>query len=124
MIMADEIYEKILLTMREDHHAATFAGDDVLCLTFGLIEAPTGSAATAPAGAMSRAEAPGRGLLGLTCCPTCGCAQACRRSAIRPRSAAYQSINELIVPGGRFEQAKLSPPGCSTDPGVSCASSR
>ena len=38
--MADEIYEKILFDDAVHHHAATFAGDDVLCLTFsGLSKA-------------------------------------------------------------------------------------
>ena len=38
--MADEIYEKILFDDAVHHHAATFAGNDVLCLTFsGLSKA-------------------------------------------------------------------------------------
>jgi alanine-synthesizing transaminase len=32
--MADEIYEKIIFGDAEHHHAATYAGDDVLTLTF------------------------------------------------------------------------------------------
>ena len=40
VLMADEIYEKILFDDAVHHHAATFAGDDVLCLTFsGLSKA-------------------------------------------------------------------------------------
>ena len=40
VVMADEIYEKILFDDAVHHHAATFAGDDVLCLTFsGLSKA-------------------------------------------------------------------------------------
>ena len=39
-MLADEIYEKILFDDAVHHHAATFAGDDVLCLTFsGLSKA-------------------------------------------------------------------------------------
>ncbi|MGL5849998.1 MAG: aminotransferase class I/II-fold pyridoxal phosphate-dependent enzyme, partial [Phycicoccus sp.] len=40
VLMADEIYEKILFDDAVHHHTATFAGDDVLCLTFsGLSKA-------------------------------------------------------------------------------------
>ena len=40
VVMADEIYEKILYDDAVHHHAATYAGDDVLCLTFsGLSKA-------------------------------------------------------------------------------------
>lgn len=40
VVFADEIYEKILFDGAVHHHAATYAGDDVLCLTFsGLSKA-------------------------------------------------------------------------------------
>ena len=40
VVMADEIYEKIIFDDAVHHHAATYAGDDVLCLTFsGLSKA-------------------------------------------------------------------------------------
>ena len=40
VIFSDEIYEKILYDDAVHHHAATYAGDDVLCLTFsGLSKA-------------------------------------------------------------------------------------
>ena len=40
VVFADEIYEKILFDDAVHHHAATYAGDDVLCLTFsGLSKA-------------------------------------------------------------------------------------
>jgi aspartate/methionine/tyrosine aminotransferase len=40
VVMADEIYEKIIFDDAVHHHAATFAEDDVLCLTFsGLSKA-------------------------------------------------------------------------------------
>ena len=40
VVMADEIYEKIIFDDAVHHHAATFAGEDVLCLTFsGLSKA-------------------------------------------------------------------------------------
>src|SRR3954449_10967795 len=35
VVMADEIYEKILFEDAVHRHAATYAADDVLCLTFG-----------------------------------------------------------------------------------------
>ena len=40
VVFSDEIYEKIVFDDAVHHHAATFAGDDVLCLTFsGLSKA-------------------------------------------------------------------------------------
>lgn len=40
VLLSDEIYEKILFDGASHHHTATFAGDDVLCLTFsGLSKA-------------------------------------------------------------------------------------
>lgn len=40
VLLSDEIYEKILFDGATHHHTATFAGDDVLCLTFsGLSKA-------------------------------------------------------------------------------------
>ncbi|GAB3171306.1 pyridoxal phosphate-dependent aminotransferase [Myceligenerans halotolerans] len=40
VLLSDEIYEKILFDGVSHHHTATFAGDDVLCLTFsGLSKA-------------------------------------------------------------------------------------
>ncbi|GAA1867773.1 pyridoxal phosphate-dependent aminotransferase [Myceligenerans crystallogenes] len=40
VLLSDEIYEKVLFDGATHHHTATFAGDDVLCLTFsGLSKA-------------------------------------------------------------------------------------
>ena len=40
VVFADEIYEKIIFDDAVHHHAATYAGSDVLCLTFsGLSKA-------------------------------------------------------------------------------------
>ena len=62
-VMADEIYEKILFDDAVHHHAATFAGDDVLCLTFsGLSKAYRVCGYRAGWVMVSGPEAPGRGL--------------------------------------------------------------
>ena len=50
VVFADEIYEKIIFDDAVHHHAATFAGSDVLCLTFSGLFKAYRVAATAPAG--------------------------------------------------------------------------
>ena len=106
------------------HHAATFAGDDVLCLTFsGLSKAYRVCGYRAGWVMVSGSEAPGHRL------PR-GPDPAVQHADVRQRPGqhaiqtalgGYQSINELIVPGGRFyEQSKLAWQLLNKIPGVTC----
>ncbi len=125
VVFADEIYEKILFDDAVHHHAAAAAGNDVLCLTFSGLSKATGSAATAPAGSWCPAprSSPRTSSRGLTLLSNMRmCANVPAQHAIQTALGGYQSINELIVPGGRFyEQAMLAdrllneiPPGVTS----------
>ncbi|MGL4177484.1 MAG: pyridoxal phosphate-dependent aminotransferase, partial [Dermatophilaceae bacterium] len=112
VVMADEIYEKILFDDAVHHHAATFAGDDVLCLTFsGLSKAYRVCGYRAGwvmvSGPTHLAE---DFLEGLTLLSNMRmCANVPAQHAIQTALGGYQSITELIGPGGRFrEQSKLA----------------
>ena len=124
VVMADEIYEKILFDDAVHHHAATFADDDVLCLTFsGLSKAYRVCGYRAGwvmvSGPTHLAE---NFLEGLTLLANMRmCANVPAQHAIQTALGGYQSITELIVPGGRFyEQSKLAWRLLNEIPGVSC----
>ncbi|MDQ2851893.1 MAG: pyridoxal phosphate-dependent aminotransferase [Actinomycetota bacterium] len=124
VLMCDEIYEKILFDDAVHHHAATFAGDDVLCLTFsGLSKAYRvcgyRSGWLAITGPRHRA---GDFLEGLTLLANMRmCANVPAQHAIQTALGGYQSVGELIVPGGRFyEQSMLAWQLLNEIPGVSC----
>ena len=124
VLMSDEIYEKILFEDAVHHHAATFAGDDVLCLTFsGLSKAyrvcgyrSGWLAVTGPRHLAADF------LEGLTLLANMRmCANVPAQHAIQTALGGYQSITELIVPGGRFyEQSMLAWRLLNEIPGVSC----
>ena len=124
VLMCDEIYEKILFDDAVHHHAATFAGDDVLCLTFsGLSKAyrvcgyrSGWLAVTGPRHLATDF------LEGLTLLANMRmCANVPAQHAIQTALGGYQSIDELIVPGGRFyEQSMLAWRLLNEIPGVSC----
>ncbi|WP_370890846.1 pyridoxal phosphate-dependent aminotransferase [Janibacter sp. GXQ6167] len=124
VVMADEIYEKILFDGAVHHHAATYAGDDVFCLTFsGLSKAYRVCGYRAGwvmvSGPKDRAE---DFLEGLTLLSNMRmCANVPAQHAIQTALGGYQSVDELIAPGGRFyEQAKLAARLLNEIPGVSC----
>ncbi|MCO5310512.1 MAG: pyridoxal phosphate-dependent aminotransferase [Austwickia sp.] len=123
VVFADEIYEKILFDDAV-HHAATFAGDDVLCLTFsGLSKAYRVCGYRAGwvmiSGPKEVAEDFLEGLVLLANMRMCANVPA--QHAIQTALGGYQSINELIVPGGRFyDQSKLAWKLLNDIPGVSC----
>lgn len=124
VLMCDEIYEKILFDGAVHHHAATFAGDDVLCLTFsGLSKAYRvcgyRSGWLAVTGPRHRAV---DFLEGLTLLANMRmCANVPAQHAIQTALGGYQSIEELIGPGGRFyEQSMLAWKLLNEIPGVSC----
>jgi alanine-synthesizing transaminase len=122
VVFADEIYEKILFDDAVHHHAATAAGSDVLCLTFsGLSKAYRVCGYRAGwvmiSGPKEIAE---EFLEGLTLIANMRmCANVPAQHAIQTALGGYQSINELIVPGGRFyEQSMLADRLLNEIPGV------
>jgi len=124
VVMADEIYEKIVFDERPHHHAATFGGDEVLCLTFsGLSKAYRVCGYRAGWVMISGPQHLATDFLeGLTLLANMRmCANVPGQHAIQTALGGYQSINELIVPGGRFyEQSKLASKLLNDIPGVSC----
>ena len=124
VVMADEIYEKIIFDDAVHHHAATFAGEDVLCLTFsGLSKAYRVCGYRAGWVMISGPRhLAGDFLEGLTLRANMRmCSNVPAQHAIQTALGGYQSVNELIVPGGRFyEQSKLAWRLLNEIPGVSC----
>ncbi|MFT3889228.1 MAG: pyridoxal phosphate-dependent aminotransferase [Arachnia sp.] len=124
VVMADEIYEKILFDDAVHHHAASFAGEDVLCLTFsGLSKAYRVCGYRAGWVMVSGPRHLATDFLeGLTLLSNMRmCSNVPAQHAIQTALGGYQSINELIVPGGRFyEQSKLAWRLLNEIPGVSC----
>ncbi|GGB76724.1 aminotransferase AlaT [Knoellia flava TL1] len=126
VLMADEIYEKILYADEAvtpvHHHVATYAEDDVLCLTFsGLSKAYRVCGYRAGWVMVSGPKHMAEDFLeGLTLLANMRmCANVPAQHAIQTALGGYQSINELIVPGGRFyEQIKLANRLLNEIPGV------
>ena len=122
VVMADEIYEKILFEDAVHHHAASFAGDDVLCLTFsGLSKAYRVCGYRAGWVMISGPKEVAADFLeGLTLIANMRmCANVPAQHAIQTALGGYQSITELIGPGGRFyEQSMLADRLLNEIPGV------
>jgi alanine-synthesizing transaminase len=122
VVMADEIYEKILYDDAVHHHAATYAGDDVLCLTFsGLSKAyRVCGFRTGWVMISGPKELAADFLEGLTLIANMRmCANVPAQHAIQTALGGYQSIEELIAPGGRFhEQTMLADRMLNEIPGV------
>ncbi len=123
VVFADEIYEKILFDGAEHHHAAEYAGDDVLCLTFsGLSKAYRVCGYRAGWVMISGPKEVAFDFIeGLTLMANMRmCANVPAQHAIQTALGGYQSIDELICPGGRFyEQAALADRLLNEIPGVS-----
>ncbi|GAB78316.1 alanine-synthesizing transaminase [Austwickia chelonae] len=128
VVLSDEIYEKIIFDDAVHHHTAAYAGEDVLCLTFsGLSKAYRvcgyRSGWVVVTGPKELAEDYLEGLNLLANMRMCANVPA--QHAIQTALGGYQSINELIIPGGRFyEQAKLASRMLNEIPGVSCVEPR
>ena len=124
VVFADEIYEKIVFDDAVHHHAAAYAGSDVLCLTFsGLSKAYRVCGYRAGWVMISGPQHLATDFLeGLTLLANMRmCANVPGQHAIQTALGGYQSINELIVPGGRFyEQSKLASKLLNDIPGVTC----
>jgi alanine-synthesizing transaminase len=122
VVFADEIYEKIIFDDAVHHHAATYAASDVLCLTFsGLSKAYRVCGYRAGWVMISGPKELAEDFLeGLTLIANMRmCANVPAQHAIQTALGGYQSIEELIVPGGRFyEQNKLADRLLNEIPGV------
>ncbi len=123
VLLADEIYEKILYDDAVHTHAATYA-HDILCLTFsGLSKAYRvagfRSGWVVVTGAKQRAA---DFLEGLTLLANMRmCANVPAQHAIQTALGGYQSINDLILPGGRLvEQRDVAHRLLTEIPGVTC----
>ena len=128
VVFADEIYEKILFDGAVHHHAAKAAGNDVLCLTFsGLSKAyRVCGYRTGWVMISGPKEIAADFLEGLTLVANMRmCANVPAQHAIQTALGGYQSIEELIVPGGRFyEQSMLAHRLLNEIPGVSSVKPR
>jgi alanine-synthesizing transaminase len=108
VLMGDEIYEKILYDGARHVHAATFA-QDILCLTFsGLSKAYRiagfRSGWVVVTGARERAT---DFLEGLTLLANMRmCANVPAQHAIQRALGGHQSINDLVLPGGRLREQR------------------
>jgi len=124
VIFSDEIYEKILFDDAVHHHTATYAGDDVLTLTFsGLSKAYRVCGYRAGwvmiSGPKHLAEDFLEGLTLLANMRMCPNVPA--QHAIQTALGGYQSINEYIHPGGRFyDQSKTAWRLLNKIEGVTC----
>jgi len=122
VVFADEIYEKILFDDAVHHHAAAAAGHDVLCLTFGGLSKAYRVCGYRAGWVMISGpkEIAEEFLEGLTLIANMRmCPNVPAQHAIQTALGGYQSINELIVPGGRFyEQSMLAHKLLNDIPGV------
>ncbi|KRF37588.1 pyridoxal phosphate-dependent aminotransferase [Nocardioides sp. Soil805] len=123
VVLADEIYEKIVFEDAQHHHAATYAGNDVLCLTFsGLSKAYRVCGYRAGWVMISGPKEIATDFLeGLTLIANMRmCANVPAQHAIQTALGGYQSVEELIGPGGRYyEQSMLADRLLNEIPGVS-----
>ncbi|NOJ58409.1 pyridoxal phosphate-dependent aminotransferase [Arthrobacter sp. 260] len=124
IIFADEIYEKILYDDAVHINAATVTGDDVLCLTFsGLSKAYRiagfRSGWMAITGPKHQAADYIEGINLLANMRLCANVPA--QHAIQTALGGHQSINDLILPGGRLRQQRDKAYQLLNEiPGVSC----
>ena len=123
VLLADEIYEKILYDGARHVHAAAFA-DDILCLTYsGLSKAYRiagfRSGWVVVTGARHRAA---DFLEGLTLLANMRmCANVPAQHAIQTALGGHQSINDLVLPGGRLVAQRDAAHALLTQiPGVTC----
>lgn len=123
VILSDEIYEKIIFEDARHHHAATYAGHDVLCLTFsGLSKAYRVCGYRAGWVMISGPKEIATDFLeGLTLIANMRmCANVPAQHAIQTALGGYQSVEELVAPGGRYyEQSMLADRLLNDIPGVS-----
>ncbi|MBV9831535.1 MAG: pyridoxal phosphate-dependent aminotransferase [Marmoricola sp.] len=128
VVFSDEIYEKILFDNAVHHHTASYAHDDVLCLTFsGLSKAYRVCGYRAGWVLVSGPKHLAADFLeGLTLLANMRmCPNVPAQHAIQTALGGYQSIEEYIHPGGRFyEQSKNAWRMLNEIEGVSCTEPR
>ena len=123
IIFSDEIYDKIIYDEVE-HISTASLSDDVLCLTYnGLSKAYRVAGFRAGwmviSGDKARATDYIEGIELLASMRLCSNVPG--QHAIQTALGGYQSINELIVPGGRlYEQRNLAYDMLTAIPGISC----
>ena len=123
IVFSDEIYDKILYDDAE-HIATASLADDVFCITYnGLSKAYRVPGFRAGwmvlSGDKSYATDYIEGIELLASMRLCSNVPG--QHAIQTALGGYQSINELIVPGGRlFEQRNLAHEMLTSIPGISC----
>jgi alanine-synthesizing transaminase len=128
IIFADEIYSKILYDDAEFTPMARLAQQDVLCVSFnGLSKsyrlAGFRSGWMIISGAKHRARNYIEGLEMLASMRLCANVPA--MYAVQTALGGYQSINELIIPGGRLrDQRDAALAAINQIPGVSCVKPR
>jgi alanine-synthesizing transaminase len=127
MLFADEIYDKILYDDAEHFPAARYA-DDIVCVTFnGLSKtyrlAGFRSGWMVISGAKHRATNYIEGLEILASMRLCSNVPA--QHAVQTALGGYQSINDLVLPGGRMrEQRDFAWERLNAIPGISCTKPR
>lgn len=124
IVFSDEIYEKITYNGAEAIPMATITGDDVLCLTFsGLSKAYRVCGYRAGWVAITGPKWQAKDYLeGIQLLASMRlCANVPAQHAIQTALGGYQSINDLILPGGRLkEQRDLSYKMLNDMDGVTC----
>lgn len=127
ILFADEIYDKILYDDAEHFPAARYA-EDIVCVTFnGLSKtyrlAGFRSGWMVISGAKHRAKNYIEGLEILASMRLCSNVPA--QHAVQTALGGYQSINDLVLPGGRMrEQRDFAWERLNAIPGVSCTKPR
>jgi alanine-synthesizing transaminase len=128
IVFADEIYEKILYEDAVHVNMASLTGDDVLCLTFsGLSKAYRVCGYRAGWMAISGPKKDAADYLeGINLLANMRlCANVPAQHAIQTALGGYQSINDLILPGGRLlEQRNKAYDLLNAIPGVSTQQAR
>ncbi len=124
IIFADEIYSKILYDDTEFVPMARLAQDDVVCVSFnGLSKSYRLAGFRSGWMIISGAKQLAKGFIeGLEMLSSMRlCANVPAMFAIQTALGGYQSINELILPGGRLrEQRDMAWSKINDIPGVSC----
>ena len=124
VVFADEIYEKITYEGAEAINMATITGDDVLCMTFsGLSKAYRVCGYRAGWLAITGPKEDAKNYIeGITLLASMRlCSNVPAQHAIQTALGGYQSINELVAPGGRlYEQRTLAYRMLNEIDGITC----
>lgn len=124
VVFADEIYEKITYEGAEAINMATITGDDVLCMTFsGLSKAYRVCGYRAGWLAITGPKEDAKNYIeGITLLASMRlCSNVPAQHAIQTALGGYQSIDELVAPGGRlYEQRTLAYRMLNEIDGITC----